>query len=204
MRIDTTDTRQITELAHRIISQQLDISDILETDYNRARGAAKADTEQWRLFANSLTAEQREILSTLDEEQNRLQSIELRTAFALGKRCGHAELARRPALERFIDFLQTQRHGPEQITDYGSASFQRNVRTVLPFIPQLMLSGLWQDWTDGPVTAAIEAVKEAEHQGTLAGDAAYLADDPDTLKTEELEAHYVTGLVVGLALAEVL
>jgi hypothetical protein len=101
-------------------------------------------------------------------------------------------------LELLIDALQG--HELPLLTDHGTNCFRQHVQTALPFLPAIIVTGQWYDWTDGPVVDAVGAILASEPQPT----AESLARDPDGPKTRELEAHYITGLVVGLALANAL
>lgn len=96
-------------------------------------------------------------------------------------------------LDIFIDGTRSHYDRPAT-TELGTEAFQERMRTVLPFLPAILLHGSWIDWTDAPVASAIDAVKTSSRRRGR-------DDDPDTLQAEDLEAHYVTGLVVGLSLA---
>jgi hypothetical protein len=99
-------------------------------------------------------------------------------------------------LDIFVGGTQSHYDWPTT-TELGSEAFQEHVRTVAPFLPAILLHGSWIDWTIAPVADAIDAVKAAERQRAL-------DDDPDTLEAEDLEAYYVTGVIIGLALASAL
>lgn len=108
-------------------------------------------------------------------------------------------MANTTPLQAFLDYIDAHLdRGLSPLTEHGADMFRRDVRLVLPFLPAIILSGGWRDCTEAPVVTAIEALTMD------ARNAAYLADDPDMTKTEELEAHYLTGLIVGLAIAKVL
>jgi hypothetical protein len=99
----------------------------------------------------------------------------------------------------FLDVLQGQPTIGE-ITEEGLDEFRRHVRTVLPFLPSAILTGQWCDFTEGPVLAAVDAILASTPPPT----AEYLARDPEYPQTCDQEAHYITGLVVGLAVANAL
>jgi hypothetical protein len=101
-------------------------------------------------------------------------------------------------IELFADLLQTVQELPG-LTDHGLDALRANIRTALPYLPAIIGSGQWADWTEGPVNAAasaIAAARLAEPTGTEA--------DETEAKTAELEAHYLTGLITGLGLAHAL
>lgn len=211
-----------TQIVERLIANQLDIHPLWRDatdwialcDLESRRGAGPVFGEQERAyrlliadFERTLTGEQQTAFANIiDLREGDLNAIEQRTAFELGRDFGTAATRRRPALERFIDFLQGHPEARHPlVTEYGAEQFTRNVRALLPFIPAIVLSGGWLEWTETPIATAIDALKTSEREAAQAGgDAPYLADDPDMIKTEELEAHYLTGLLVGLAISEVL
>lgn len=114
-------------------------------------------------------------------------------------------MANTTPLQKFLDYIDAHldRELPP-LTEYGADVFRRDVRLVLPFLPAIILSGGWRDSTEPPVATAIEALTVAARKDTLSSEAAYLADDPDTITADDREAHYLTGLIVGLAIAKVL
>lgn len=110
-------------------------------------------------------------------------------------------------LERFIDFLQTQEE-LTGLTEHGTENVRACVRAALPFIPAVVLAGHWHDCLGDsiadPIVRAIDAMKEADRQHALTGFEPDGVDDPVDVQTREHRAHYITGLLVGLALANVL
>jgi len=106
-------------------------------------------------------------------------------------------------LAMLIDYIQGHRD-VALLTEHGNDCLRQNISAVLPFLPAIILSGGWNNWTEAPVARAIEAVKASERRTFRDGPNNPLYNDPDTLHTEELEAHYITGLVVGLGLANAL
>ena len=106
----------------------------------------------------------------------------------------HAALDdRRSPLEHFIDLLQSDRTTLPGLTPEGVNTLRTEVRAALPYIPDIVLAGGWADWTDGPTVRAIDAVINAEPR----------TEDDCEYYREQL-ACYVTGLLVGLALAHAL
>ena len=92
-------------------------------------------------------------------------------------------------LEIFIDALQVS-HLP-LLTEAGTDAIRQQVQIALPFLPAILVSGGWYDWTDGDVAKALDAVR-----------ARFPGEDADDREALTLEAHYLTGIVVGFGLAQ--
>lgn len=100
-----------------------------------------------------------------------------------------------PPLELFINFLQSQTELSE-LTEKGVDAFRGHVRTALPFLPAIILSGQWCDFTCNSFDEAVRALVATT--GPAGGGA------PDDATAYEGEAGYIVGLLVGLALAHTL
>jgi hypothetical protein len=120
-------------------------------------------------------------------------------------------------IDLFIDFLQAQTELPE-LTEQGTTAFRRYVRTALPFLPAIVLSGQWCDSTCNAIADAVSAIvasDEAEMPATWVCRCWAVNQREwetcgrcDRHSAEVFErnrdALYVVGLVVGLALANAL
>lgn len=88
-----------------------------------------------------------------------------------------------------------------ELTDVGMKALHRNILIARKHLPAIMLTGRWADFSERPVADATDAIAAAEKQNTIAQGLEYLLDEDQT-NSYNLEAHYITGLVVGLALAQ--
>lgn len=110
-------------------------------------------------------------------------------------------------LERFIDFL-TSHTEIGSFSEQGTDHYRNVVRAALPFIPNVILSGHWYNGTGesntDAIALAIDAACNTLRTHHLEGFDAETTDQPEEIQYREQEARYIVGLLVGLALANVL
>lgn len=104
-------------------------------------------------------------------------------------------------LHSFFDLIH-QTH-LANLTDTGMEHLRAQAYAALPHLPTLVATGTWVDFAENLVIAAVKDVRsvpEPPDDPCLPQAAA----DPNEPIYREQEAFYLTGLLVGLALAQTL
>ena len=92
-----------------------------------------------------------------------------------------------------IDLLiSTVRSGDDPLTEHGAQSLREDLQLARTFLPEIVPTGLWKEFYDGPVAAAIQAIIDRHTEPN---------DWPQDATCNREHATYYVGVAVGMALA---